>query len=175
MGIEIATRKPAPPQYAVTTRAPQYAHGVFGSKPLLYNDLAKKYKKFFLATGDSGINLLGERFGIFHTDDDSAVGVPFEVDLQDFLPRKPVHEQNFATLQESATDHDPRHGDADAKTEDLPPALAQRLSANHLGSARLRADVRAEECFERRQLDLEARWRNGDSCHAAIMTNKKEP
>lgn len=81
MGDEIATRKPAPPQYAVTTRTPQYASGVFGSKPLLYNDLAKNCKKFFLATSYCGIYLVGERLGVFNTQNNAAVFVAGEVDL----------------------------------------------------------------------------------------------
>lgn len=73
MGDEIATRKPAPPQYAVTTRTPQYASGVFGSKPLLYNDLAKNCKKFFLAASDCGIYLFGERFGVLHAQQNARI------------------------------------------------------------------------------------------------------
>ena len=146
MGDEIATRKPAPPQYAVTTRTPTYANGVFGSKPLLYNDLVKKCKKFFLATCDCGIYLVGERFGIVHTNHNSAVFAALEVDLQRLLATSPRHISLISGANVRSRDHQARQtGAGDAQSESLPPALTERLRTNYLSAWHGQAAVKTPE------------------------------
>ena len=107
-----------------------------------------------LAAGDCRVDFFGERLGVWHADDDSAVFVVGQVDLKRLGAASPGDIGDVAAPAIGAQDEEPRNRRArKAHAQSAQPAFVESLSAGHVWCPHLDALVKTPKRLARSELD----------------------